>query len=97
MANPGFRPNTIVQIAQKLLFTLYDNTEGDEWKPIEVIKIYDKEITGSYDPKNVALQNNVLQNLLYRNFISLDENRKKIFITHEGKLYVYKFHPAFKK
>lgn len=97
MNNPNFRPGTIVQLAQKLLFAIYDKTEGDQWKPVEVAKIYNKEITGSYDSTNEPLLNNVLQFLLYREFITLDENRQILYITYEGKKHVYEFHPGFKQ
>lgn len=96
MSNPSFKPKTIVQIANELLLSLYDNTEGDQWKYVDIAKIYNQEVTSSFSSANEALRNNVIQHLLERKFIEIDQNHEKIAITYEGKRFVYKNHPGFK-
>lgn len=88
MGNPNFTSTDISKLATKLLHKLYEATEGDEWESREIEDIYSR-IDGSYDLKNIALRNNVIQHLLAQEFISISPDRTAISITNLGKIYIY--------
>lgn len=89
MGNPNFTFNDINNLANKLLHKLYEATEGDEWESREIEDIYSQIVDGSYDQKNIALRNNVIQLLLSQEFIAISPDKTAISITSTGKFRIY--------
>jgi hypothetical protein len=89
-----FSNETVQDLAEKLLMKLYDATEGDEWEEVNFIAIYN-EVSRKYSPDNVRLRHNVLQCLLYDEFIMLAPDKSSVAITSQGKRHLGKM-PSLK-
>lgn len=93
MEKPQFTRYTIEEKGKSLLYTLYLETQGDEWEPKSVEDVYTAAGFGTELHDNKPFRNNILQYLIHADWITINEHHDKIKITPIGKLHLYNSRP----